>query len=367
MAGFGILPPTNPVSQWIDPRRSALLVLGAGFLAGNPSQAAQGAMQGMQYDQQRAEKTAEQATQAEQYNATKEWLKARGREDLIQLVDAGQGAAALQMATQTGDATKPTSGMQNYEYLISQGVGPADAMRRAFGQGETTVNVGQSEFGTIPAGFELVTDPQTGARSMRPIEGGPAWQDQQAEATQQDVKTISGVEKASAMLEDVAAAKDILRTSGVAASGTLSRPLSVLSNTPAGRLRAYLQPLTSGTALNAMMRLKEASSTGATGFGQMNQKELQLLIDDIGALNPDTTDPDILIKTLDRIETRYKRVADDIKKNVSPDRLKELGLDQLLGTSAGMGGGATSGIAPDGIDPAVWQYMTPEERALWQN
>src|SRR3990167_3660306 len=37
----------------------------------------------------------------------------------------------------------------------------------------TTVNVGQGEVGAIPQGYELFTDPQTGARSFRLIPGGP--------------------------------------------------------------------------------------------------------------------------------------------------------------------------------------------------
>ncbi len=46
------------------------------------------------------------------------------------------------------------------------------AQRRS---GATNINnnVGNGEVGTIPPGYELMTDPQTGARSMRPIPGGP--------------------------------------------------------------------------------------------------------------------------------------------------------------------------------------------------
>ena len=45
------------------------------------------------------------------------------------------------------------------------------------GGGGTSINIDNgSEVGTIPPGFELLTDPATGARSMRPIPGGPAAQ-----------------------------------------------------------------------------------------------------------------------------------------------------------------------------------------------
>lgn len=102
----GFLPFENPVSQWVEPRRNALMGLSAGFLSGDPSRAMTGAMQGAQVDQQYAQTQADQVQQAEQTNMTKEWLRSRGRDDLIPLVDAGQGMFALQQATQTADNTK---------------------------------------------------------------------------------------------------------------------------------------------------------------------------------------------------------------------------------------------------------------------
>ena len=62
----------------------------------------------------------------------------------------------------------------------------------------------------------------------------------------------------------------------------------------------------------------------------MNKAELDLLLNDIGALDPATTEPDIFLDTVERIESRFQRIRDDIKKNVSPERFKELGLDVLF-------------------------------------
>jgi hypothetical protein len=99
----GFLPFDNPVSQWVEPRRNALMGLSAGFLSGDPSRAFSGAMQGAQLDQQYMQDQQAFAQQAEETNATKEWLRQRGREDLIPLVDAGQGTFALQEATKVAD------------------------------------------------------------------------------------------------------------------------------------------------------------------------------------------------------------------------------------------------------------------------
>lgn len=103
----GFLPFENPVSQWVEPRRNALMGLSAGFLSGDPSRAMTGAMQGAQLDQQYGQQQAELAQEAEQTNMTKEWLRQRGRDDLIPLVDAGQGMFALQQATAVAPTPDP--------------------------------------------------------------------------------------------------------------------------------------------------------------------------------------------------------------------------------------------------------------------
>lgn len=191
--------------------------------------------------------------------------------------------------------------------------------------GATNVTVGGGKYGTIPPGFELVETPE-GAR-LRPIPGGPAAMEaQQAEEVWQTGQEQQGA-KAGQMLEDVAAIRKDME--GGNAVGTFSRPFAMISSTPAGRVRSRIKALQSGVALQKMMDLKAASSTGATGFGALSEKELSLLINEIGALDPDNTDPEIFAETLDRIEARYSRVLADIKKNVSPERIRELGLDVL--------------------------------------
>lgn len=122
----GFLPFENPVSQWVEPRRNALMGLSAGFLSGDPSRAMTGAMQGAQLDQQYGQQQAELAQEAEQTNMTKEWLRQRGRDDLIPLVDAGQGMFALQQATQVADpnANLMTVGKSIYNSATGEWITP---------------------------------------------------------------------------------------------------------------------------------------------------------------------------------------------------------------------------------------------------
>lgn len=71
----GLLPADNPISQWVAPRRNALLGFGAGMLSPGLSGAATGAMQGMAMDRDYAMAADEQAKAEQSTNATKAWLE----------------------------------------------------------------------------------------------------------------------------------------------------------------------------------------------------------------------------------------------------------------------------------------------------
>lgn len=243
--------------------------------------------------------------------------------------------------------------VQEYQFYANQMAGlgqqplPYDQWDIARRQSAATqVNVGSEgqRMGTIPAGMAAVPDPNnpSGFR-LEAIPGGPAAIDEAAAAGQRDAQTVSDAQKAETTLDATRSVLDILDKADTPATGTLSRPFAAFSGTPAGRVRSYVGTLQSGVALGAMQRLKEASATGATGFGALSAPELNLLINDIGALDPDNTEPDIFRKTIERIQDRSRRVAEDIVKNVSPERIQELGLQGFIdGFSGGQSGGATN-------------------------
>lgn len=84
----GFLPFANPVSEWADPRRNALMGFSAGMLSGNPGGAMTGAMQGSMLDQQYARDQMEFEQEQESKNATVEWLQSQGYDDLVQMAQA---------------------------------------------------------------------------------------------------------------------------------------------------------------------------------------------------------------------------------------------------------------------------------------
>ena len=60
---------------------------------------------------------------------------------------------------------------------------------------------------------------------------------------------------------------------------------------------------------------------------------------------------------------RRKDVTDYYRGIAERNRIP---VDDVLPMGASGGGGAPSGTAPSGVDPAVWAAMTPQERALWK-
>ena len=94
----------------------------------------------------------------------------------------GQRQYAQMMLDQAMPADE-TGTMQEYSKYVSQaqatGQQPMSLLEyqmalRGAGAASQTVNMGGSEIGTIPPGYEVFVDPATGNRSMRQMPGGPA-------------------------------------------------------------------------------------------------------------------------------------------------------------------------------------------------
>lgn len=127
----GFLPFTNPVSDWVDPRRNALMGFSAGMLSGNPGGAMTGAMQGSMLDQQYARDQMEFEQEQEAKNATVEWLQSQGYDDLVQMAQAtGDIGAAWSEGlkrTNPGAGASAPANVQEWQYYSS--LSPEDQSR----------------------------------------------------------------------------------------------------------------------------------------------------------------------------------------------------------------------------------------------
>lgn len=253
-----------------------------------------------------------------------------GIRDFVGQVGAVDPRTALTMAgnvlAKSYTDTKP-SAVKEYEYAKASGFGGSFqdflTMKAQAGAAKT--------YGAIPPGYRQKYNDNGEPVALEVIPGGPAAAEAQQKQQAKDKTTKGTAQTARLVVDTVDEITKIIGSTSQPVTGTMSVPFAAFSDSPAGRVRSLVEQLKSPIALGALTRLKESSKTGASGFGALNTAELTLLIDEMGRLEPNSTAPDIFLKNVMRIRDRYQSVIDDIKKHVSPEKIKELGLGPLLG------------------------------------
>jgi hypothetical protein len=191
---------------------------------------------------------------------------------------------------------EPTSAIQNYEYLVRTGVDPSTAQTMAFGGGGTSIN----NYGSIPSGYEVFTDPATGATQMRPIPGGPAALDAEAAARAAE----AGASQDQTLTDTVVNAAQLAReafSSGGLTSGTLGKLLANLPESQAAEVRRQTKVLAGNAIVGNLQAMRDASPTGGA-LGSVTEGELALLQSLQGALDPDSP---TFLRDLDNFERTF--------------------------------------------------------------
>jgi hypothetical protein len=292
--------------------RQGLLSAGLPMMFGGPQAQQQALMQGLQYGgTMQAENRKTQQAEA-QKNKTLEYLQ-QSNPELAALMEAGMsGSEALGLAykaQQPPKAEKPTSAIQNYNFAVDQGfdgsfVDWQTGQKRA---GATNVNVNNaSEVGTIPQGFELFTDPETGARSMRPVTGGP-----EDPTKFNEKKAANEAQKATVARQAIADIKGKLSQGGLLNMPEVgvvgSRLADMGLNQEAVDVKRKLETLQSVVSFDRLQQMREASPTGGA-LGAVSERELALLQSSMGALSNDMSEEE-LTKTLDFIDGVMSKFA----------------------------------------------------------
>ena len=113
----GFLPADNPISQWVAPRRNALLGFGAGMLSPGLSGAATGAMQGMALDRDYAMAAEEKAAKDAETTLTSNWLKTNYPQySNLPVTQGWQLAMQEEAAKKSGLGGNAPSNVQEWEY-----------------------------------------------------------------------------------------------------------------------------------------------------------------------------------------------------------------------------------------------------------
>lgn len=301
----------NPFMRFARNNSDALMQTGLGLLSGRtgPEQFAMGAKGFAD-----ARKTAMQRDQqAQAQNKTLEYLMQRNPE-LANLVQAGGvspiDAVKMDFSSRQKSTPQPTAAMREYEFAKQQGGFGGDFMdyqKEKSRASAPQINMpGQAKMGSIPQGFEVIADPETGGNVMRRIPGGPE------DLTEVDQnKAMQEAQQAAVVSRSIADIKDKLSKGGVfnlPEAGVIGSRLADMGvNQEAVDVKNALASLQSVVSFDRLQKMREASPTGGA-LGAVSENELRLLQASMGALQQDSS-PKQLTETLDFVQSVMDKFA----------------------------------------------------------
>jgi hypothetical protein len=293
-------------------------------------------------NQRQGDERAQQA-QAAQRNQTREWIASQPNGDqYAAMFDAVGGEATLQAMQAANAPTDQTSGMQNYDFLIAQGMEPSAAMERAFGAGGTSVNVST---GPSESAFSQETGKIIAQEADSVAQQGAAAQRSMGQLDTLEQALLNSPSGAGGAIANMAANIGI-KTEGV--------ENLELANAIISQLVPSQRPPGSGVMSDADLALFKASLPRLINTREGNQ----LIID---------TMRNIAQYDMQRGEIARGMQLGQITPDVAFTQYNDLG--NPLSAFQNQGGGAATPTAGSGgidVDPALLEFMTPEERALFQ-
>jgi hypothetical protein len=285
----------------------------------------------------------ELAQKQQQLNMTKEWLKQKRREDLIPLVDAGQADVALRMATEKPDAG-PAS-VQEYQFAQQNGFQGSYMDFKKLGSGGGADAA--SPLGKLKRDLDagLITQQQYDAMSSRTI--APQTQGGMTTAQKNDLgKSEAAIQTLNSELDSYA---------------------DMVGQTGNAYMPGQTRDAVAAKRRNIQLQMKELYNLGVLNGPDLELMD-QMLYDaapnDVGsmvggvatsiggALGADGMNPANRARAnADTLKAQFKKLLEDKR------------------AALGVGGDTAAGVAPvapDDVDPEIWNEMTPEERAAWQ-
>lgn len=180
-------------------------------------------------------------------------------------------------APQLFNSDAPTD-YQNYQ------LGQVDPGYAEFLSSQPSGGININNMGNIPAGYEVVQDPNTGATRMQPIPGSPAALEAEAAAAAAGVKTGQQDTATGIITSAAQKARDALY-SGAVTTGVAGNALAIDPGSQAAELRRQLSVLTSNATVQNLNAMRAASPTGGA-LGNVTEGEGRMLAAMSGALDP---------------------------------------------------------------------------------
>lgn len=201
----------------------------------------------------------------------------------------------------------------------------------------TTVNVNQAP--KPPQGYRNVYDDQGNFTGQEPVSGGPV--------DRADAERRAGeVNQADIVTQEIQRIFTKMKSGVLPDAGALYEIIAKVPGTDAAGIKGLVTTIKANIGFNELNRMRKASPTGGA-LGGVNKAELDFLQSVAGSLDPSQKED--FVYNLKRL---WNGLQDTVHgEGNGPERFQ---LEQQQQPEV-----------PEDVQ-ALWEFMTPEERALWQ-
>lgn len=240
-----------------------------------------------------------------------------------------------------------------------------------------------SKYGTIPSGMELVESVDANGVTtayLRPMPGSDQANKLIAANNAKRNAAQNTAIKANTVSSAISGALKIIKNNPNA-TGTTGALIEDISGFPlvgaftagSGRkdLQGYVDTVRANVGFNELKAMKESSSTGASGLGQLAIQEMLALQRTLGDLDLNQS-PEKVEESLNNIQQSFDMAATKMANEFTDEELAKYGLDYLSMYRTGESGSSKMDIirsdtapANSGLTDAEWSVMSPEDRALF--
>lgn len=190
---------------------------------------------------------------------------------------------------------------------------------RQAGRAQNTVNVGQSEWGPIPPGWQIVRGPN-GEIRMTAIPGGPAEAEIKAQETKAELGRQQGQQSANLVVQDIDRALEAANNPGLFSNtGFMGALGSMIPGTPQSDLASLLDTIGSNIAFDKLQAMRAASPTGGA-LGAVTERELALLESTLGSLRQSQS-KEQFVENLTRLRSMFNEVVNGPAKATPPGQV----------------------------------------------
>ncbi|WP_404977487.1 hypothetical protein [Bartonella sp. AP152HLJHH] len=278
-----------------------------------------------------------------------------------------QSLANAAMNLRRGDMEREKRGQvnQTVEYLKSKGyseeearfmAGNKDALNAFLAQ---TINGGNRNPQFTNDGRMLVEDPNApGGYRYVTVEGGKAHEDMQKREQLKKLQIVDAKIMRESTSHAINSALEILKENPKSSTGPIGQFLQNLWNTPAARLRDHLETIRGGAMLHRLERIKALSPNGASGLGNLTDKE-GVRLENVYVALQQSLSPQELIRNLQRLQEIYNKATDAQLAILMNDNITAADVDEAFGSGSQLSQGNLINIPKMSLEEASIKDNVP--------